>query len=133
MLKPDAYLPYPGTRILATGPEALLIKEFDGAIGVIDRTRYQIYRLPPISFSIGLQLLGSPINGVGLFRGGLPEALGFWLGRGAVMVGMLDDGLMPESELLHTTRILASPGRLQYRRSATDSWKTLIWHIQPQS
>ncbi len=132
MQQPDLFLPYPGTRILASGPEALLIKEFDGTLGIIDRTRYQIYRLKPLSFSIGFQMLGSPINGMGLFRGGLPEALGFWLGRGATYVGLLNDGIMPECELLCTTRILASPGQLQHRRTPHEPWKKLIWHIEPK-
>lgn len=133
MQQPDAYLPYPGTRILAMGPEAILAKEYDGTLGVIDRVRYQIYRLEPMSFHVGLHMLGLPINGMGLFRGGLPEILGFWLGRGAVLVGMLEDGLMPDSELLHTTRIVVSPGKLLHRRSANEPWKTLIWHIDPDN
>ncbi len=129
MIQPDLYLPYPGAQTIASCPEASLVREFDGVIGLVDHRREHIFRLNSDSYALGLGLMMTrwPSTCLGVYRSHIGDAIGFWLGKGAILIAEFEPGGIPPIAWMPYTRIIVSPGSLHLRYTPGETWDHLLW------
>lgn len=129
VVRPDYFLKQPGTRILLQSKDTVLLQEHNGMLGLLDRQHNHVYYLPQPTYSAGLNLMALwPPTAIGIYRDQLTEAAGFWLWHGAVYVGLLEEQETSNRQLLPSTRVIATPGRLIARPSSNAPWTPILGH-----